>query len=207
MTLSDKSNIVPIFGGSFNPPTLSHFIVAHTLGTIFSKVLIVPSVQNPFKKSYEVDFDSRYEMCKLCFTEECMEVSGIERDFSAMTGVSSVRTYPLIEYLNEEISRGQWFVPAIGGDVLNEFNKFYEWRELVTNYGLIVIRRSGYNLNDFAKRLLEDYKDNIISVEIPFEVYTSSTGVRNDIAEHKDNWGVNVMFEVKEYIEKKNLYS
>lgn len=75
--------IIAVFGGAFNPPTVAHINFAkQILNKIdrVEKVIFVP-VSTKYHKSGLASDADRFNMLKcICDSEECLEVSSIELD-------------------------------------------------------------------------------------------------------------------------------
>ena len=78
-----KKNVIAIFGGAFNPPTVAHIELAkQVLNGIenVEKVIFVP-VSTKYNKSGLASDEDRFQMLKaICDEEEGLEVSSIELD-------------------------------------------------------------------------------------------------------------------------------
>lgn len=197
--------IVPVYSGSFNPPTLGHFATARTLEAVYGEVVVIVSVRNPLKKDYDVSFDERLEMCRQTFPESMTRYIDTEKILCDTLGLEFAYTYQLIEYLNEEVARDCLYVPAIGGDSLNIFNRFYEWKEIVDRYGVISVRRPGYKYNDFAQSLVDS--GAAADIDSPLNGYFSSTDVRNMIAAGNPEWKKMVSRGTEDIILRESFYS
>ena len=72
---------IAIFGGSFDPLHLAHVaIVQSALNELdIDKLIVVPTYLNPFKSSFYLDPQTRYELLKKVFIKfEKVEVSNYE---------------------------------------------------------------------------------------------------------------------------------
>ena len=76
-----NKNVIAVFGGSFNPPTIAHVDLAkQVLDKIenVEKIVFVP-VSTKYNKRGLASDDTRYKMLKdICENEENLEVSNIE---------------------------------------------------------------------------------------------------------------------------------
>lgn len=187
---------IGIFGGSFNPPHKVHKKIALDLiekGYV-DKVIYVPTGDNYIKKDL-INFYDRLQMVKLIIkNNNNLEVSDIGNNNNYKY------TYQTLDYFNnnkDEI----YFI--CGTDNLNEFDTWINYKYILENYKLLVIRR---NNDDIAKILekYKEYKDNIIITSINQEKI-SSTIIRN-MLKNNENVVEYIEKSVKKYIEKNNLY-
>lgn len=129
-----------VFGGSFNPPHVSHVLaVAYVLATQpVDRVLVIPTYDHPFGKSL-VNFAHRHAMCALAFADFARtEVSTIERE---MGGES--RTLLTLKALRSKHPDEKLRL-VVGSDILNEAHKWFGWDEIVQLAPLIVLGRVGH---------------------------------------------------------------
>jgi nicotinate-nucleotide adenylyltransferase len=130
---------VAIFGGSFNPPHVSHVLaVTYALSTApIDEVLIVPVFQHPFAKELAT-FDDRFEMCRLAMGWlPHVSVSDVER---VLGGES--RTLRTLEHLAE--THPDWSLRLlIGADVLADAPKWHRFERVAELAPPIVLGRAG----------------------------------------------------------------
>lgn len=132
--------IVAVFGGSFNPPHVSHVLAAaYVLATTnVDEVLVVPAYEHPLGKAL-TPFEHRLAMCELAFADlRRVSISTIERD---MGGAS--RTLYTLRALKAQ--HPDWALRlVVGSDILAEQHKWFAWDEVVALAPPIVLGRSGY---------------------------------------------------------------
>jgi nicotinate-nucleotide adenylyltransferase len=133
---------VAIFGGSFNPPHVSHVLaVTYVLATApIDEVLVVPTFEHPFGKSL-VSYEHRLAMCELAFADvKRVAISSIERE------MGESRTLYLLRALRER--HPDWSLRlVVGTDILAEKHKWYAWDDVVALAPLIVLGRKNHEID------------------------------------------------------------
>ncbi len=124
--------IIGIFGGTFDPPHLSHTLAClYMLETSrIERMFVIPCYKHPFGKEV-TDFVHRYEMCRKAMERLVpdIDVLDIERQ---RVGVSY--TIDTIEDLKARYPDDEFHL-VIGSDVLEETHEWKEYdriKELVT---------------------------------------------------------------------------
>lgn len=187
---------IGIFGGSFNPPHVMHKNLALYLikNKYLDKVIYVPT-GNKYVKEDLIDVKYRLEMLKLMVANtKNLEISAYEMQNSL------IYTYQTLDYFkklypNDEI----YFV--CGSDNLREIKSWKNYKYILDNYKLLVVKRS----NDDIEEMVGNLKSkNVIAVNIPCNIPISSSIIRKNIKLNQNFEGLDL--KVKKYIEKKNLY-
>ncbi len=128
---------VAVFGGSFNPPHVSHVLAAlYVLSTQeIDRVLVVPAHKHPFGKPL-APFDDRMRMCELAMAPvPNVEVSRIEAGLDGLT----LHTLEAIHAAHPD-----WNLRlVIGADILHEAGKWFRFDEVRALAPLIVLGRVG----------------------------------------------------------------
>jgi len=183
---------VAIYGGSFDPPHVSHVLAAvYALKTGgFERVLVVPVFEHAFHKQL-TPFEHRIAMCQLAFADlACVEVSPVEQ--SLQTPSLTLRT---LEHLAQR--HPEWSMRLlIGSDVLSETAKWHAFERVSQLAPPYVVARPGYEHPDARAALLPD---------------VSSTRVREALAapsdpEHAALLAASVPRAVLAYIAEHGLY-
>lgn len=132
--------VVGVYGGSFDPPHVSHVLAAAYALAVgrFQRLLVVPVFQHAFNKRL-APFEHRARMCEIAFSDfERVTVSRIE----ALLPVPS-RTLQTVRALHEE-QNGAELRLIVGTDVVAETNKWHAFEEIERLAPLFVVGRSGY---------------------------------------------------------------
>ena len=169
---------IGVFGGTFNPPHNGHVRLAKAAADELKldKLLVIPSCIPPHKIAAKLaDGQERLEMCRLAFgCDPRFEVSPMELERGSRSyTVETLRELKAL-YPDSEL----YFI--VGSDMLESFDKWYLWQEILSLSVLCAAsREEGYNpdLSRFGK-LAERIK--IITLD-PLEV--SSTQIRNTAGE------------------------
>lgn len=169
---------IGVFGGTFNPPHNGHVRLAKAVADELKldKLLVIPSCIPPHKIAAKLaDGQERLEMCRLAFgCDPRFEVSPMELERGSRSyTVETLRELKAL-YPDSEL----YFI--VGSDMLESFDKWYLWQEILSLSVLCAAsREEGYSpdLSRFGK-LAERIK--IITLD-PLEV--SSTQIRNSAGE------------------------
>lgn len=169
---------IGVFGGTFNPPHNGHVRLAKAAADELKldKLLVIPSCIPPHKIAAKLaDGQERLEMCRLAFGRDPrFEVSPMELERGSRSyTVETLRELKAL-YPDSEL----YFI--VGSDMLESFDKWYLWQEILSLSVLCAAsREEGYSpdLSRFGK-LAERIK--IITLD-PLEV--SSTQIRNSAGE------------------------
>jgi len=168
----DKLQKVGIFGATFDPPHMGHFIAVQRayeeLG--LSKVILIPANINPFKQNHRPAApEIRLQMLRSVITEHpFLLISTIEIDRG---GVS---------YMADTVKELQTIYPPqrvrlfllIGADAAADFHLWKDYRLLAELTEIIIFNRPGFNLaeisgkSDFPHRTLTIPQLEISSSEI-----------------------------------------
>ena len=169
---------IGVFGGTFNPPHNGHVRLAKAAADQLKldKLLVIPSCIPPHKIAAKLaDGHERLEMCRLAFgCDPRFEVSPMELERGSRSyTVETLRELKAL-YPDSEL----YFI--VGSDMLESFDKWYLWQEILSLSVLCAAsREAGYSpdLSRFGK-LAERIR--IITLD-PLEV--SSTQIRNSAGE------------------------
>lgn len=199
----EKKQIV-IFGGCFNPPLNSHFLLAEQLVNEYpqiEKVIFVP-VNNKYQKNDLVQNEHRYNMLKLvCDKNIRFEVSSLEMDSS--------RPLFTIETLDEfqKMYPDKEITFVMGSDNLKEFSKWDRVQGIIDKYKVYVLERDKDNIDEIIKsdEFLNENKETFIKAKNNITSNFSSTYVRERL---RNNKSIKYLTpdEVVNYINKNKLY-
>ncbi len=137
---------IAIFSGSFNPVHNGHLEIARAVlkKGIADELWFLVSPQNPLKQdSNLLPQIDRLKMAKLAIeNEEGMKVSDFE--FHLPRPSFTIRT---LEKLKTTWPENQ-FSLLIGGDNLTIIHKWIEYERIISEFGLIVYPRPGFEVQD-----------------------------------------------------------
>jgi len=194
---------VGIFGGSFDPPTISHQMLAMAAyaESDVDHISVMPSYNHRLKEG-QTDFQDRITMCQLAFEGLGMGVSAWEKDnesgamIDLLTALS--KKHPEFTYC-----------PIVGMDCVKEISegKWSKSQELWDNHSFIIFQRAGELKPDSDSRLYWLLNCDWHTL-LEFKPYDcSSTEIRNAIAKGDMDFAMRrVPPRVWEFIEEKGLY-
>jgi len=140
---------IAIFSGSFNPIHNGHLAIAHEVFTqgAADELWFLVSPQNPLKKNIDLFPETdRLEMVKLAIENEPrMKASDFEFHFPRPT-----YTINTLEKLREKYPEHQ-FKLLIGGDNLVIFHKWFQYKRIIDEFGLIVYPRPKFDTKNLPK--------------------------------------------------------
>jgi nicotinate-nucleotide adenylyltransferase len=183
---------VAIYGGSFDPPHISHVLAAVYALKIggFERVLVVPVYEHAFQKKLS-SFEHRVRLCELSFAGIAgVEVSTIERGLE--TPSLTLRT---LEALASE--HADWAMRLlVGSDVLSDTAKWHAFERIAELAPPYIVARPGYEHPDAHATLLPD---------------VSSTRIREALARRTEPESAAVLANsvaraALSYIEEHDLY-
>lgn len=200
-----SKDVIVVYGGSFNPPLNSHFVIAEQVLNQYEqacKIVFIP-VNKTYPKDGLVDNTHRFNMLKLVadknesFIVSDMDLKGNER---------SLYTYETLEKTQEQFPDGEiWFL--IGSDNLKEIHTWKKPEVLLSKYKLLVMERNNDDIKSIinSNDLLLSHKENILELHTEIKNNYSSSYVRNLIKQKKSARYL-MPDEVLEYIIKNKLY-
>ena len=189
------------FGGSFNPPTIAHEIIAKEIAKEFNldKVYFVP-VGDFYNKKDLIDERKRFEMLNL-ITDSNIDVLDIE-----LKAKKSLQTIDAFNLINNKFNLSKnYFI--LGGDNLEKLPN-WENAEKCLNSNIIAIKR-GNKIEDIIEnnKLLKLNKERIFIYNTNKLSNYSSTEVRNAIKNNNKEILKEMLNEkVYSYVEKNMLY-
>jgi len=183
---------VAIYGGSFDPPHISHVLAAVYALKVggFERVLVVPVYEHAFHKQL-TPFQHRLRMAELAFGGVAgIEVSAVERELA--TPSLTLRTLEHLAALHPE-----WGMRLlVGSDVLGDTAKWHAFERISELAPPYVVARPGYEHPNVSAALLPD---------------VSSTRIREALAGANDTaqqalLAVSMPEAVRTYIDEHGLY-
>ncbi len=194
---------VAIFGGTFDPPHLGHFILAEQLKNNFglTEIIFMPTGKPPHKKDKVISpNEDRFNMLKLAVEEnDFFSLS----DWEMQNEGYSYTAKTLEQFVPQIDAEKVFFI--IGADSLAEIFKWKKPKYLLSEAKFIVFNRPGYNLKEImSQKEYKNYLDNIITYQ-GLNIEISSSFIRDEIKK-----GNSIRYltldKIKSYIEKNNIY-
>ncbi len=186
---------IAIFGGSFNPPHKMHKEIALELikNKYVDHVIYVPTGNKYLKKDL-IDAKERLEMLKIMTqNNKNLSVSDYEMK-NNLTYTYQTLDYFQKMYPNDEI----YFI--CGTDNLKEITTWKNYNYILQKYKIVVIERNQESSEEIIKNLP---KNHLIITKFTTQ-NISSTKIREELKRNKNS--LNLEEEVKNYIQKRNLY-
>lgn len=190
---------IGILGGTFDPVHKGHIQAARNAleyGAFLDEVWLVPAIQNPLKERKPTSFDDRYSMCELAVRNEPhISASDAELYIAERLNKDSLYTDELLDNLPKENN----YYMIIGTDNLNCFYKWHNYRHILDEYGLIVLKRPGYVVDEYDDKIVEIINHpNVHVIKSVSTIEMSSTAIRKSLSA--------VPEKVLKYIVDNNLY-
>jgi len=187
---------VCLYGGSFNPVHTAHLILAEIAREILNihQITFVPAPTPPHK-NHLLSWDVRNEMLSLAIKDNpSFNISDVEKERG---GISY--TIDTVRFFLHNGSYDRVYL-LIGADSLLELPTWRSWKELLDLATVVVMGRTGRNLDHVDKAVLE----NVNIIDTPM-IDISATDIRKRV---KEGNSIRYMVPeaVREYIEKHNLY-
>lgn len=206
--LSNKTKKIGVYGGSFNPPHISHkaIIDGCIKAGIVDEVWIIPS-NNHTQKNNNVSFYHRVNMCKIMFKRLFHPVKVKNDDLHNHSG----RTLDLMYILNFKYNRTNYerqnkkyeFYIIIGEDCADNIESWCEWKRLISEYKFIVVKRNDYFRYD-SKDWYKKNPHKFISLD---GCWFSSTYLRGMLSKgHLNLASMLTSPKIVRYVTKKSLY-
>lgn len=175
---------VAVYSGSFDPLHIGHQEILEYLCRRFDMVYLIVSPQNPFKDPSKAESARRrYEAaCEAVARHKELNVKVDDIELHMEPPQYTVYTLDALRKREPENT----FTLVIGADNLERILGWREAERLLTQYGLIVFPREGYDMAAKKKELLAINKRFRIKLADAPLVNVSSTEIREGLAEGRD---------------------
>lgn len=173
-----------VFGGCFNPPLNSHFLLAEQLINEYSQIekIIFMPVNSQYQKSNLIENEHRYQMLKLvCDKNKKFEVSKLELEANRPLYTIETLRKMQEQYVKYEIA----FI--MGSDNLKELETWNCANELVKEFKIYVLERDKDEVEKIIQesKFLKENKTAFIKAENNITSNLSSTFVRERLQKGK----------------------
>lgn len=181
--------VVAVYSGSFDPLHIGHLSILERLAASgrFCKTYLVVSPQSPFKGAERVlSAASRLRAARAAVRRHPglnVRVSGIELGMEPPH--YTIRTLDALQAREPRTH----FTLVIGGDNLESFPRWRDYRRILLEYGVLVYPRSGYDSGALRDALLREnpaYRIELLDAPL---VDISSTRIREGIQRGEDMSG------------------
>lgn len=198
---------VALLGGSFDPPTLSHIMIACEIYNQFDfidEVWLVPCGDFRDDKNLKANCKHRINMLELIKNDIIYEDLPIHICNVEDENGKFMPTIDMLNKLKHDYNHITFYF-CIGSDLALSILKWESGYEIINNYGIIIITRPGYEIVDLS------YKDKCHILNTCLDL--SSTVIRNRIEKflmkkNKIHLGISGITSksVLEYIYNNELY-
>jgi len=190
---------IGIFGGTFDPPHIGHLILAEFVReqVELDCVWLAPTLDPPHKLEREkTPASQRYEMVKLACDDDPFILPS---DIDLVHNRKPSYTIDLLDEISQENPHDE-FILIIGADSVIEFTTWHRWREILSKYRVVAVRRPYADIADAHP----DVIDSVEILESPL-LELSSSDIRRRI---REGHSVRYMMTKKafDFIMKNNLY-
>ncbi len=188
---------IGLFFGSFNPVHTGHLIIANYMAdyTGLDEIWLVVSPQNPFKINDELlDEKARFELLNLAIQDD-IRFKAIDIEFHLARPSYTVDTLSHLRDLYPEHD----FTLIIGGDNLQNFHKWKDYKEILQHHKVFVYARVG-----IVEKPLLSNNPQIKLFEVPL-LNISSTYIRESIQAGKSIRYL-IPEAVRKLIKERNYY-
>lgn len=152
--------------GSFDPIHIGHVqMINSALNSGFDKVIIVPTVQNPWKESKATSFAYRCQMIENTiapFRDKCL----LSKEELLVNGINY--SYKVLSLLREKYKENELFIIA-GSDCVNDIPKWKNYNSDIVPYFSIV---------GLKRNKTDEIPDYAIPIEQDIVIPISSTDIR-----------------------------
>lgn len=184
-TISNTTNKIGIFGGTFNPPHVGHLIVAqYALELLQLDLLyIVPAYRPPHRSNDIAPFELRFEWCVKTFELKNVVVSDYERTRNDI----SYSLYT-VQHFAERHHTTPYFI--VGEDALGYIETWHRYKDLLNSCYLAVYPRyCGRPFHERAKKVLGELFERVVFLEAPL-IEISASEIRSRVKQGKSIKGM-----------------
>ena len=184
-----SSRNIAVYGGSFNPLHIGHLAIMKHLVNVagFDAVYLVVSPKNPLKESISSDsardrYNSAVEAVNRHFADKADQVRVDDIELNMPSPHYTIRT---LEALKEREPENR-FTLVMGADNLSIIRNWKDYSKILTDYGIAVFPREGYDMAQIKQDLLNEnpaYKIQLLNAPL---VTISSTQIREALSNGKD---------------------
>ncbi len=162
MAGSASREVIAVFGGSFNPPHISHVLALAVVHARFEidRILVVPAYQHPFAKSL-APYNDRVKMCELAMGWiPRVFVSRIEEERGGES--KTLRTQESLKSRHTDASCR--FI--MGADIMLESAKWYAFDRITALAPPIVLGRVGIAYEGAPAPVLPDISSTTVRARL-----------------------------------------
>ena len=183
-----SSRNIAVYGGSFNPLHIGHLAIMKHLVDVagFDAVYLVVSPKNPLKESISSDSArDRYNAAVEAVGRHFCRAAQVRVDDIELNLPSPHYTIRTLEALKEREPENR-FTLVMGADNLSIIRNWKDYSKILTDYGIAVFPREGYDMAQIKQDLLNEnpaYKIQLLNAPL---VTISSTQIREALSRGED---------------------
>ncbi|ABM44674.1 nicotinate (nicotinamide) nucleotide adenylyltransferase [Bartonella bacilliformis str. Heidi Mejia] len=154
MPYVERSNIVGLFGGSFNPPHAGHLLVAKTAvrRLYLNQLWWMVTPGNPLKDCTQLpSLHERIRLSSELTNHPKIRVTGFE---GVMGSKLSAETVSHILTRHSEVN----FVWVMGADILATIHYWHRWRDIVSMLPIVIIDRPSVRMAALSSPMARTYR-------------------------------------------------
>ena len=184
-----SSRNIAVYGGSFNPLHIGHLAIMKHLVDVagFDAVYLVVSPKNPLKESISSDsardrYNAAVEAVNRHFVDKADQVRVDDIELNMPSPHYTIRTLEALKEREPENS----FTLVMGADNLSIIRNWKDYSKILTDYGIAVFPREGYDMAQIKQDLLNEnpaYKIQLLNAPL---VTISSTQIREALSRGED---------------------
>ncbi|MDQ0560640.1 nicotinate-nucleotide adenylyltransferase [Rhizobium mesoamericanum] len=153
MPHTERSMVVGLFGGSFNPPHDGHALVAEIaikrLGLDQLWWIVTPG--NPLKdRRHLLPLAERITLSEQLIRHPVIKVTAFERNFATSF---TANTLARVKARNPHVH----FIWIMGADSLKTFHQWQHWQDIVNTFPIAVIDRPGSTLSFLSSKMARTF--------------------------------------------------
>ena len=176
---------IAVYSGSFNPLHIGHkAIIEYLTGEMdFDEVYLIVSPQNPLKGPCDdPDGIKRTEAAKKAVSAYGLKAKVDDIEIGMPAPQYTINTLDALKRREPDNE----FTLVIGADNLDRMHMWKDYRRILSEYGVLVYPRKGYDMNRICDGLMaESGKYRITLADAP-TVDVSSTEIREGLASGED---------------------
>ncbi|AGF75294.1 nicotinate-nucleotide adenylyltransferase [Bartonella vinsonii] len=168
MPYVERSNVVGLFGGSFNPPHAGHLFVAKTAiqRLCLNQLWWMVTPGNPLKDHTHLpSLDERMRLSLEHIDHPKIRLTGFEQAIGSKVSVDTI-SYILAHH------RGVRFVWVMGADSFATFHHWYRWHDIISMLPVAIIDRPFVHMPALSAPMAHIYRsfrlDERESIRLPF---------------------------------------
>ncbi len=180
---------IAVYSGSFNPLHIGHLAIMEHLtgGRDFDWVYLVVSPKNPLKADISAESgEERYAAAVEAVNRHPglrVRVDDIELNMEPPS--YTIKTLDALKLREPEND----FTLVIGADNLENMRRWRDYSRILSEYGVVVYPREGYDIEAIRKCLMDECSSFRIRILDAPEVDISSTAIREGEAAGRDMSG------------------